>query len=1407
MRSFPLWLKTVLPVVCVVVLVGGLSYFFSERRSQWSMVEEDLRTIGELKVEQIDAWRRERLGDAGVLMRRPELVANAVKLIEDPGDPAATSALLRRFEDLRTHYGYADVLLVDMTGRVVLSLSGDTGRIAGSAQAAVQTALAERRPALTDIHARDFRGPSHLSAVAPVLRENGQDEAVGAVLLVSDAGSSLYPIIQSWPTETRSAETLLVRREGDQVLFLNELRHQENTALTLRASVAREDLPAAAAARGEYGLIEGRDYRGVEVVAVALPVPGSPWSLVAKIDAAEAFAPWRFRSVMILVLLFGMLALLIALSLYVWQRRQATHYHELYETEAALRRSEERYGKTLRSIRDGVIATDADGHIELMNVEAERLLGLSLVQARGKVLADLLQLSDRDTGEVLDCPVSHILSEGMSVEITKDTQLTSRDGTVRPVSYTGAPIREDDGAIVGVVLVFRDMTEQRERERLLEDLSHRQGHLLRVLTAVRDVNELITRTDDRETLIERACECMTTTLERGSAVIILTNEDGSFRSLGSSGIADAAVGGLRASLERDEWPECAREILETPGVTTIPHAPGMCFNGEETAGEIDRAAFGTRLEFDGTVYGVFLVSVPTEFMSDESERKLFGEMASDIAFAIWKIGSQEKRAEAEERYRLLADNTVDCIWVLGLDARFQYVNPAIETLLGYEPGEVIGTDLHRYCTEEEFSRIMSEMQDALAELPGYEYEIFETELLHRDGHAVPVEITGTALTDDQGRPVAFQGVARDITERKKAEERLRESERILNQTGRLARVGGWEHDFITGKATWTLGLYEIMGIDPDTDAPGRDAIPDYYPPDDLAVAMEHYERAVREGTPFDIEVQVDDAQGRRLWVRVYGEPVFEDGRCVKMRGTFQDITERVHAVQSLRESEERWRSYVENAPYGVFVADRYGRYLDVNPAATRVTGYESDELLGMGVFEIIPESWQSAAEYSLRRLQEDGEWHGEVQYVHKSGEVRWWSIAAVKLSEDRLLGFVEDVTDTKNIEEEREELQSELIQAQKMESVGRLAGGVAHDFNNMLQVILGGTELLLAKLDKESGLADEVREIRKAAERSADLTRQLLAFSRQQMAEPRVIDLNEEISGMTKMLGRLIGEDIELSWEPAPEVWPVRIDPSQVNQVLANLVVNARDAIEETGTITIGTANADIVEPVATTDGDIIPGSYVVISVSDTGRGMDPATRAMIFEPFFTSKDVGEGTGLGLSTVWGIVRQNEGYVSVETAPGEGSSFHVYLPRHGGAAAGAAEGEHAATRRGSGETVLVVEDERAILSLCRVALERLGYSVRTAATPSEALRVLESYDGPLRLLITDVIMPEMNGHQLAELVLERQPGARVIYMSGYAASVIAKHGVLEEGTNFIQKPFSVRDLAAKVHEVLEKEKGR
>ncbi len=576
---------------------------------------------------------------------------------------------------------------------------------------------------------------------------------------------------------------------------------------------------------------------------------------------------------------------------------------------------------------------------------------------------------------------------------------------------------------------------------------------------------------------------------------------------------------------------------------------------------------------------------------------------------------------------------------------------------------------------------------------------------------------------------------------------------------------------------------------------------DLHPAASMAYITSWIERLAKGTDTIAPDIPVKRKDGSIVRCDVSGAPLTIAGRPCLM-GSFRE-----NAYRHRMENEIRLKTFVfDSALTANSIADTRGVIREVNPAFLNTWGFERmEDAIGRKVPEFLANEHEALA--IIKALDATGAWAGEYTAKRADGTTFVASSQATVVRDEhgQIVGYqssVLDITERKRDEEERVKLHGQLAQAQKMESVGRLAGGVAHDFNNMLGVIQGYADLLMEELSHDDPNRSIVTEIRNATLRSAELARQLLAFARKQTVTPRVLDLNAAVSNLLVMLRRLIGEDIAMEWIAGEALWPVRIDPSQVDQVLTNLCVNARDAISHGGRVRIETRNCALDAATSATIPDARPGDYVALRVSDTGCGMDAGVRAHLFEPFFTTKAFGRGTGLGLAMVYGIVSQNGGFISVSSAPGRGTSFCLYLPRHDGLIPAEGEPADAPDAPTPAATVLLVEDEPMLLEMCRRMLEGLGYRVLTAGTPAEAMRCALERKPEIELLVTDVVMPEMNGMELAARLLTHYPGLKRLFISGYAANVFAGDGLLDEGVCFLQKPFSRRALAEALRSALE-----
>ncbi|NCA82318.1 MAG: PAS domain-containing sensor histidine kinase, partial [Opitutae bacterium] len=655
---------------------------------------------------------------------------------------------------------------------------------------------------------------------------------------------------------------------------------------------------------------------------------------------------------------------------------------------------------------------------------------------------------------------------------------------------------------------------------------------------------------------------------------------------------------------------------------------------------------------------------------------------------------------------------------------------------------------------------------------------------------------------------------------------LQESESRFVQLAEQSRTVVWETDF-QGLFTHVSPAVEpVLGYRPDELA-GLKHFYDLHPEEGREAFKQAALQTFERKEPFvNSENPATTKDGKPLWLLTNGIPLLNaDGSLRGYRGSDVDITERKRSEEQVRAllaesnqsrqallgiledqmrteaDRQRLAAAIEQSAESIVVTDAKARIQYVNPAFEAVTGYSREEAIGQNP-RILQSGQQDAAFYQTmwETLASGKTWQGRMVNKRKDGAL---------YTEDAVLSPVCDATGAitnfvavKRDVTEQLRLAGQLQQSQKMDSIGRLAGGVAHDFNNMLGVILGHAEIAMDQTDLDHPLRADLLEIRKAAQRSADLTRQLLAFARKQIVAPKVLDLNETVEGMLKMLRRLIGENIDLAWRPGRHLWPVKMDPSQIDQILANLCVNARDAIAGVGQVAIETDTVTLDPARAAESPGAVPGDYVRLVFRDTGAGMDPETLSHIFEPFFTTKKLGENTGLGLSTVYGIVQQNNGFIQVQSVPGQGTTFQIHLPRHGDKTDPVPQEESAAPAPGGHETILLVEDEPAILNTTAQMIETLGYAVWKAGSAAEALRLAEEPGRNIHLLVTDVVMPDMNGRDMAQKIRALRPEIKCLFMSGYTADIIARNGVLDGGVYFIQKPFPKKNLAIQIREALD-----
>jgi two-component system, cell cycle sensor histidine kinase and response regulator CckA len=1048
------------------------------------------------------------------------------------------------------------------------------------------------------------------------------------------------------------------------------------------------------------------------------------------------------------------------------------------QAEKILRESEETLRITLHSIGDAVVSTDMQGCVLDMNPVAEALTGWRKKEAYRQPLERVFHIINEKTRLPVESPVINVLKSGNIVGLANHTLLISKDGQEIPIADSGAPIRNDAGEITGVVLVFRDQTQERGAQEALES----NYTLLRIVGETArfggwdvDLEKNITNWSDTVADIHEMPHGYAPAVEE--AILFYAPE---WREKISQVFTDCAQKGLPYDEEM--------EIITSKGNRVWVR----------TIGRAVKDGNGNIIKVQGS-------------FQDITESKLAAEVLQEREDRLSKI--------------MLAAN--DGMWDWDLITNQVYFDPRYYQMSGYDIDE-FPHDLAEFQKRIYPDDLHYVMREADGHLQG-KIDRFDVKFrfLKKSGEWQWIQAKGIIVErHEDGTPRRFVGTHRDISELKLAEEALKASEekfRLLADTAKVmisivADTDGSKYLYVNDEWQRICGYNkeEAQNIRP------IDVLAPEYKQQVLDNARK---RAEGKQIPENYELKIITKSGEIRDLK-FSSTMIDFGKQKALLTTAIDITDRKKTEEALRQSEEMMRN-----SQSVAHICSYSTNLNTNeigkshwvcsPEFYKIFGIDKSyphTIEGWAAF-IHPDYREEIFAYHESVVKEKKSFNREYKMIRINDGAERWVHGTGELEYDengepiRMHGAIQDITDRKEAEAEKEKLQGQLIQAQKMESVGRLAGGVAHDFNNMLSVIMGRTELAMEHVDPDQPLYNDLQEIHNAAQRSANLTRQLLTFARKQTISPKVTDLNETVEEILKMLRRLIGENINLSWRPGQNLAPVKVDPSQIDQILANLCVNARDAISlpspsgnpprQVGKIIIETDLVSFDEAYCAVRPSYVPGNYVLLAVSDNGCGMDKETVSHLFEPFFTTKEVGKGTGLGLASVYGAVKQNNGFINVYSEPGQGSTFKIYLPQHQTKDQLQANlATTKATLRGR-ETILLVEDEPAILSLATMMLESLGYFVIASNTPGEAIRMANEHSGTIDLLMTDVVMPEMNGRELAKNLLAIYPGIKRLFMSGYTADIIAHHGILDTGVYFIQKPFSLKILGEKLREVLEK----
>jgi len=1130
------------------ISITGYLYYNNQQRELKKNIQDELSAIADLKVNQVIAWRKERIGDADIIMNNNLISARIDQFRKNPATSGLKKDIQTWLTSLQDNYDYKIIFLVDPKGEILLSTDQRNGSLSPQSRKWLDDALRTKNVVFTDLHTSDNINIVHIDLIAPIfLHTQNTSQPLGAVIFLIDPEMFLYPLIQTWPGLSKTAETLLIRREKDEIVFLNELRHRKNAALSLRVPLSKHPALASLLEKEGSGLLDTHDYRDVPVLANIQPVPATSWLLVSKIDEDEVYAPIREQA-RLLAIVITLLITAAGLSIIFWWRRQsAVHAQQQSDAQLKSETLSRRYDYLSKYANDIILLVDRSGRIIEANERAIGVYGYAHEELTRLTINDL---RPREEWRDIDQQFHKVQErDGLIYE----TVHLSKKGQQFPVEVSARAIDVEGNKLFQAII--RDITERKQSEKKIL-------HLNRLYAVLSEVNQVIVRTNDRDQLFQDLCR--------------IAGDVGGFK-LAWIGLVDTNTGQVKTASHYGQGDEYLENIRVT--INDEPEGRG-----------------------------------PTGSAIREKNHVICMDIANDPRMSPWKEHALKQGYHSSGAFPVLQQDRVIGAFTL-------------------------------YSDEIDFFR------------------------------------------DDE------------------------------------------------------VKLLDEIALD-------------------ISFALDNIDKEAR----------------------------------------------RNQAEQALLENEVRYKYLIESITDYIFTVEvTNGRVTATThgPGCITVTGYTAEE------YQADPNLWyQMVHEEDRPAVLEQAEMilSGkriaplEHRIIHKNGSIRWVKNTPVPRFDQagELVaydGLVTNITDLKYLE-------VQLRQAQKMEAIGQLAGGVAHDFNNILTAIIGYGNLLKMKIHEGDPLRHNVDQILASAERAANLTSNLLAYSRKQIINPKTVSMNSIVLQVEKLLQRLIGEDIEFRTVLTDADLIVMADVGQMEQVLMNLSTNARDAMPAGGILTLETERVELSNEFVKMHAYGESGSYALISISDTGIGMDETTKERIFDPFFTTKEVGKGTGLGLAMVYGIIKQHSGYINVYSEPGKGTTFKIYLPLALSAIEAPVPETGSILPRGT-ETVLLAEDDKTVRNLTKTILENFGYTVIAAVDGEDAIQKFVEHRDVVELLILDIIMPKRNGKEVAEEIQKIQPGIKILYTSGYTADIVHKKGILEESVNFISKPISPMDFLSKVREVLDK----
>jgi two-component system, cell cycle sensor histidine kinase and response regulator CckA len=1333
-RLTPWTLVFIFLFLLISIFITAFFYYQFQQKRIVSEKQDELKAIADLKIWQISRWRNERIIDAETVFENALAARQIKSYLQSSKELNRRDEILSWLRSFLKNNEYRAVYLLDASGTVRLSGVPYADSSIIRAPELVKEAIGQKKIVFSDFRRTTDSSKIYLALVAPLLNTQQKDTSViGAVMFCIDPNQSLFPLIQLWPTPSHSSETLLIERDSNDVLFLNELRHLKNSATVLRMPITNEQLPAAMAARGIEGIVEGTDYRGIPVLAAIKRVPGSPWRMVSKVDQEEVYASLRFQFWVV----GGIMIILILASGSVlgfwWRNLQEHFYHKQYQAKVERLALLKHFEYLMIYTNDILVLANEKLEIVEVNDRALEVYGYSHEEILNLKIDDLQIIQADDFSSELK---REIVQKGATFESIH----RRKDGRTFPTEYSVHLIEiEGKKFYQGII---RDITARKEAEEVLRESEEKFRTF-----AEQSPNMIFINKRGRVVYANAQCEEI-----MGYSKEEFYSPDFDF-----------------ADITAPEYVELLKDYF------------GKHLKGEEVPA-YEYAVItkqGRRIE----------VIITTKLIPYENDKAILG-IITDI--------TERKRAEESlVKFRLGLERSSDAVFITDPSGIIIYVNPAFEHVYGYSYQESIG-------------RTPRILKSGILTLENYQNlwntllskKVVSGEIINKtkDGRLIHIEGTNNPILDHQGTIIGFLGIHRDITVRKREEEKQQQSFSLIQATlestadgilvvDRKGSITNYNNQFIK---MWNIPE-NIMAAGKDREALNFVLAQLKSPKDFIAKVNELYSHPDEES--FDVL----EFKTGKIFER-YSRPQRIEGRPVGRVWSFRDVTQRKLAEDQLQESEERYRRLVEYSPYAIAVHID-GKFVFVNPAAVKLLGATSEsQIVGQSVLSVIhPDDVEAVRQRVLLGISERKALPPmEEKIVRMDGsviEAEVTSLPIVFQGKPAIQIVTRDIT-------EQKKLQDQVFQSQKIQSLGTLAGGIAHDFNNILAIILGYSSILDRNKKDPQKHAESITAINQAIERGAALVRQILTFARKTDIEFELLHIPDIVHELLSMLKETFSKTISFTQTYSPDLPEILADRTQIHQTLLNLCVNARDAMPNGGSIIIKAerqTRSEVSKRFSLADQD----SYVCISVADNGTGMDEATYNRAFDPFFTTKEKGKGTGLGLSVVYGVMQAHHGFVDAKSRVGEGTTFYLYFPAS--PAAGKQNEETTSGKEkpiGGTETILLIEDEYLLLKATRQLLKSFGYSIYVAANGEEALEVFARHRNEIDLVLTDIGLPKISGIDVFNRLKELDPSVKVILASGFFEPDIRFSLQRAGAKGFVQKPYLNDEVLRIIREVLD-----